>query len=85
LNVETSGSLDVFRYYLNRHIGLDGEEHGPMASRLMQSLCGSDEALWTVAERAATNALEARRQLWDGIYEILRGMKESRRLLSNPR
>ena len=82
LNVETSGNLDVFRYYLNRHIGLDGEEHGPMASRLMQSLCGTDEALWTVAEHAAARSLEARRQLWDGIYEILRGMKESGHLPS---
>jgi hypothetical protein len=82
LNVETSGGLDVFRYYLNRHIGLDGEEHGPMASRLVQSICGSDEKLWTVAEHAAATSLEARRQLWDGIYAILRGMKASGHLPS---
>jgi hypothetical protein len=76
LNVETRGGLELFRYYLNRHIGLDGEEHGPMASRLMQSICGSDEILWTAAEHAAASALVARQQLWDGIYEILRGMKQ---------
>jgi hypothetical protein len=75
LNVEASGGLEIFRYYLQRHIGLDGEEHGPMAGRLMQSLCGSDEHRWQVAEHAALTALEARRELWDGIYQIIRRRK----------
>jgi len=55
-----------------RHIGLDGEEHGPMARSLVQSLCGSDESLWQVAEEAAVNCLIAQRMLWDGIYESVR-------------
>jgi hypothetical protein len=78
LNVEASGGLETFRYYLERHIGLDGEEHGPMAGRLMQSLCGSDEHRWQVAEHAAVRALEARREFWDGIYQMIRRRKESR-------
>jgi hypothetical protein len=72
LNVETGGGLEDFRYYLHRHIGLDGQEHGPMASRLIESLCGSDEASWQVAEEAAVAALEARRDLWDGVCTGLR-------------
>jgi hypothetical protein len=79
LNLETGGGLELFRYYLDRHIGLDGDEHGPMASRLMQSLCGSDESLWAIAEQTATKALEARRALWDGIYAAMRTGKESDR------
>jgi hypothetical protein len=88
LNVETGGGLDIFRHYLERHIGLDGEEHGPMAERLMQSLCGADDHRWQAAEQAAVAALEARRDLWDGIYDIIRekkataGSPESR--LQNP-
>jgi hypothetical protein len=72
LNIESRGGLDLFRYYLNRHIGLDGDEHGPIASRLIQSLCGDDESLWKIAEEAAVNSLEARRTLWDGIYATMR-------------
>ena len=65
LNVQTCGGLEDFRYYLNRHIGLDEEEHGPMASRLITLLCGNDEGCWQEAQEAAVQALEARKDLWD--------------------
>jgi hypothetical protein len=84
LNVEARGGLDIFRYYLNRHIGLDGDEHGPMSSRLMQSLCAQDEAKWAIAEQAAVNSLKARRELWDGIYALMRASKESGRERPTP-
>jgi hypothetical protein len=71
LNEQAGGQLEDFKYYLNRHIGLDGDEHGPMAARLVRSLCGTDQALWQVAEEAAVNCLTARRILWDGIYETV--------------
>src|SRR3954470_16290232 len=73
LGEEAGGGLDDFRYYLHRHIGLDGDEHGPMAARLVQSLCGDDEGRWEVAARAAVAALEARRDLWDGMRDAIRG------------
>jgi hypothetical protein len=72
LNTQAAGQLEDFKYYLQRHIGLDGDEHGPMATRLVQSLCGSDESLWKVAEETAVNCLIARQKLWDGIYEAVR-------------
>jgi hypothetical protein len=75
LNVEAGGELEDFRYYLQRHIGLDEEEHGPMASRLLLSLCGSDESRWEAAEQAAVNCLEARRKLWDGICDVMQWEK----------
>jgi hypothetical protein len=73
LNVEANGGLEDFKYYLNRHIGLDGEEHGPMAHQLLLSLCGSDESRWRVAEQTAVDCLNARREFWDGIYDVIRG------------
>lgn len=69
LNVEAGGGLDDFRYYLRRHIGLDGEEHGPMANRLLLSLCGADESRWQVTEQAAVDCLQARHLLWNGICD----------------
>jgi hypothetical protein len=76
LNVETGGELVDFRYYLHRHIDLDGDEHGPMAVRLVASLCGHDEDCWQEAEQAAVAALEARQELWDGVLGQLRRRME---------
>lgn len=71
LNVVAGGQLEEFQYYLQRHIGLDGDEHGPMATRLLESLCGTDSARWEQAEEAAVGCLIARQQLWDGICEAI--------------
>lgn len=68
LNHESGGRLQTFKYYLERHIQLDGDEHGPMATRLVASLCGSDDSKWHDAEQAAVDCLNARRELWNGIY-----------------
>ena len=76
LDVEADGGLEDFRYYLRRHIGLDGDEHGPMAVRLVASLCGTDEDRWQAAEEAAVTALEARRDLWDAVHATLMRSKE---------
>jgi hypothetical protein len=77
LNVAAGGGLEEFRYYLARHIGLDGDEHGPMAQRLLRSACGSDESCWHAAEQAAVDCLEARLELWDGIYDVIWREKQS--------
>ena len=75
LNVEAGAGLDDFLYYLRRHIGLDGDEHGPMAGRLIESLCGTDDR-WREVEGAAVAALEARLDLWDGVSAALRRRRE---------
>lgn len=65
--VPSGHDLGVFRYYLDRHIEVDGGEHGPMAWRLVDRLCGDDPSRWEAAEDAAIRSLEARRILWDGV------------------
>ncbi len=67
LNEHADGRLEGFKYYLLRHVELDGDHHGPMAARLMSSLCGTDASKWRAAEEAAVAALQARLVLWDGI------------------
>lgn len=65
LNVTTGGDLDAFQFYLGRHIELDGDHHGPMAMRLVASLCGDDDARWSTVETAAVRSIRARQRLWD--------------------
>jgi hypothetical protein len=67
LNRNLHGDLDTFVWYLERHIEVDGEEHGPMALRMISELCGDDAHKWAEAEAAAIFALESRLRLWDGI------------------
>eukprot|EP01047_Picozoa_sp_COSAG01_P003339 COSAG01_NODE_97_length_26660_cov_100.642935_11_plen_271_part_00 len=69
LNLRNHGKLDNFRYYLNRHIELDADEHGPMAERMVESLCGSSTINWQLAELAAKDALQARLCMWDGMHQ----------------
>lgn len=62
-----SDDLDLYVYYLERHMELDEEEHGPMALRMLVEICGDDPQNWRDAEQAASNALEARIDLWEAI------------------
>ena len=77
LNVETSGDLDDFRFYLSRHIELDGDHHGPMATRMIARLCDDDDIKWRVVEDAAVGSLQARKALWDGMYESMRAAPQA--------
>ena len=68
------GTLGVFRRYLERHVELDEDQHGPMALRMLASVCGDDPSRWRDARYAATVALEARLHLWDGVVAKIRSL-----------
>ena len=71
LNRATDGAFATFIWYLERHIEVDGEDHGPLSLRMVEDLCGTDEQLWDEAAQAAEQALEARLALWDAIHSQL--------------
>lgn len=71
--VESSGmKADGLKYYLKRHIELDGDEHGPLAEKLLNSLCGGDPEKIAEANAVAESSLRARIRLWDGVLEEIR-------------
>ena len=58
-------------YYLKRHIDLDGDEHGPAAQKILNSLIGDSEQARERALNAAEQAIRGRIKLWDGILKQL--------------
>ena len=63
----------MFVYYLNRHIELDGEDHGPAAARIINDLTQGNEHALRQLEHSAAGAMDARIGLWDGLLEAMAG------------
>lgn len=61
----------TFLYYLERHIEVDSEEHGPLAMKALDYLTGGDNKLESLAVETGLKALEMRSYLWDKVLESL--------------
>jgi len=70
---EGNGGLTPLIRYIQRHIQLDGDEHGPLAVRMVALACGDDAQRWHEATNAVMAALRCRLALWDGAYQMMRG------------
>ena len=56
-----------FKYYLHRHIEVDGGEHSHLALAMTEKLCGGDADKWREAEIYVLRSLAARVELWNGV------------------
>ena len=61
----------TFHYYLNRHIHLDEDFHGPLSLQLLNELCGGEADKIQAAEVAAQQAILARLRFWDEVLEVI--------------
>lgn len=71
LNEHFPGALVKFIYYLERHIELDSDTHGPLAMQMITELCGEDQQKWNDCLEVAEQSLQQRIALWDSIAECI--------------
>ncbi len=62
-------SISIFKYYLERHIEVDGGHHSHLALEMMANLCCTDEDYWNEAKTVTINSLQKRIELWDAVYD----------------
>jgi phage FluMu protein gp41 len=65
----------IFHQYLNRHIHLDEDFHGPLSMQLLDRLCGDDPKRLEEAATAAEEAICARIRFWDGVLDAIRAAR----------
>jgi hypothetical protein len=71
-------NLRHFIYYIDRHIELDGDSHGPMGKELLEDLLRNSRDKAKQVMLAACNSIEARIALWNGILSKLRDRRNVR-------
>ncbi len=62
----------AFHFYLERHIHLDEDFHGPLSLRMVNELVGGDATKLAEAQAAARAAVQARIGFWDGVKTALK-------------
>jgi hypothetical protein len=70
-----AAAVPNFAFYLERHIELDGESHGPWAQEMLMALAGQDQNQWMVATDAARRAITSRIRLWNSVVAHLRNSR----------
>ena len=72
LRASGESGLDGLVYYLDRHIEIDGGEHGPAAEKMLSYLVDGVPKRWAEAYKSALRALTSREKLWDAIAAALK-------------
>lgn len=71
LHKKFPGEISLFKYYVERHIEVDGDHHSQLALKMTSNLCNDNSQLWQEAENAIIESLQKRMTIWDGVYNQL--------------
>jgi hypothetical protein len=66
-SIDNTNYTNKFITYLNRHIDIDGDRHGPLSTELLKKLCDSEHSL-EIAYQSGIHSLSLRLKVWDKIY-----------------
>lgn len=72
LNQKFPDQISLFKYYLDRHIEVDGDHHSHLALEMTADLCSDNQAYWEAVETASIESLKKRLLLWDGAFEMIK-------------
>ncbi|MCX6210673.1 MAG: DUF3050 domain-containing protein [Bacteroidetes bacterium] len=71
MNKTMPENISNFKYYLERHIEVDGDNHSHLAIQMTSNLCGENEQYWQEVNTTTLESLKMRIRLWDGAYDAI--------------
>jgi hypothetical protein len=72
--------ISIFKYYIERHIEVDGDHHSHLAIQMTANLCKDNEQYWKEAEESVILSLKKRIELWNGVYRQLTERKTASKI-----
>ena len=81
----TREQAPVFTFYLERHIELDSDEHGPAALKMLNTFTDGDDEALVQLEKAAETAIKSRLMFWDALADEIVLQQQPASLLSEAR
>jgi pyrroloquinoline quinone (PQQ) biosynthesis protein C len=67
IDKELPDTVSLFKYYLDRHIEVDGDHHSHLALQMTANLCGEEDHKWEEVAAVSAQCLEKRAALWTGV------------------